>query len=85
MSHIDDLLTPVTCRHGGRAGRRPDGTPWCPVCRREEAAKVAEAEAREKARRDRRDYLHRLGWRNGRPPLDHKMRAAGEHPDNDPD
>ncbi|MBN9374135.1 MAG: hypothetical protein J0I40_01845 [Cellulomonas sp.] len=80
---IDELLTPVTCRHGGRAGRRPDGELWCPICRTEQARAAAEAEAREEAHQRHLAYLRRLGWRNGRPPRDAAMRRAND--DYDPD
>lgn len=81
---IDDVIAPITCHHGGRSGRNPaTGEYWCPVCRREVAAAAAEAKAREEAHRAHLEYLRRLGWRRGRPPVDGRMRAAGEHIDTD--
>lgn len=75
---IDDVLTPVTCRHGGRAGRMPDGQYWCPQCRADLAAEQARAQARVEAEQARREYLRRLGWRRGRPPRDAAMRQAND-------
>ncbi len=86
MRHrVDDVLIPVTCKHGSRAGRMPDGEPWCPICRQEQARAAAQAVARDEARRRHLERLTRLGWRNGRPPRDVAMRRANDDydPDND--